>query len=130
VTRREGGGAFFFLLVLGTLQQRGVVKVADDHHTRGWLILSSNPAGTSPVATQLRIARDGQVVRTFTTEQVFWSWGFEAGSRRVAFHTGPSHGERSSHCELHDIVTGKLLDSWDGDLQSAARPRWTGVLDH
>ena len=121
---------FLFLVALGAMQQRGPVNVADDGHTRGWLILSSNPAGTSPIATQLRISRDGRVVRTFTTEQVFWSWGFEPGSKRVAFHTGPTHGEPASHCELHDIATGKLIDSWDGDLQSAARPKWSKILHH
>jgi hypothetical protein len=123
-------GLSVFLLTLGALQQRGKVKVADDGHTRGWLILSPNPAGTSPMATQLRIARDRRIVRTFATEQVFWSWGFESGSKRVAFHTGPTHGEPVSHCELHDIATGKLVESWDGDLQSATRPKWTKVLDH
>ena len=123
-------GAFFFLLMLGVFQQRGAARVADDRHTRGWLILSADPAGTSPIATQLRISRDGRVVRTFATEQVFWSWGFEPGSKRVAFHTGPTHGERVSHCELHDIATGKLVESWDGDLESNSRPRWTKVLDH
>ena len=123
-------GAFLFLLALGAFQQRGPVKVADDRHTRGWVILSANPAGTSPIATQLRMVRDGRVVRIFTTEQVFWSWGFEPGSKRVAFHTGPAHGEPTSHCELHDIATGTLVASWDGDLQSSARPGWTKVLDH
>ena len=123
-------GAFLFLLALGARQQRGAVEVADDRHTRGWLILSPNPAGTSPIATQLRISRDGRVIRTFTTEQVFWSWAFEPGSKRVAFHTGPTHGEPASHCELHDIATGKLIESWDGDLQSVARPTWTKVLHH
>lgn len=124
------GLALGLLVTLGALQERGVVKVADDRHTRGWLILSPNPAGTSPVATQLRITRDGRAVRTFTTEQVFWSWGFEPGSKRLAFHTGPVHGEAFSHCELHDIATGKLIESWDGDLQSPTRPTWTRVLDH
>ena len=126
----KSDGVFLFLLALGALQQRGPVKVANDRHTRGWLVLSPDPASTSPIATQLRIEHDGRVVRTFKTEQVFWSWGFEPGSKRVAFHTGPTHGEPASHCELHDIATGKLVASWDGDLQSSAKPGWTKVLDH
>lgn len=109
---------------------RGPIKSADDHRTRGWLVPSADPDGSAPIATRLRIERDGKLVRVFTVQQVFWSWGFEPGSKRIAFHTGPTHGERSSHCELHDLATGKLVATWDGELDDPKRPAWTRVLDH
>jgi hypothetical protein len=31
---------------------------------------------------------------------------------------------------LRDVKTGRLLASWDGDLENATRPEWTKKLDH
>jgi hypothetical protein len=31
---------------------------------------------------------------------------------------------------LHDVQTGRLLASWDGDLDNPDRPAWTKRLDH
>jgi hypothetical protein len=106
------------------------VKVAEDQQTAGWLILYKDPDGSSPFAGKLVVWRDGRILRSFAAEQVFWSWSFEHGGEQVAYHVGPTHGETASHCELHDLRTGRRLASWDGDLESSARPAWTKKLDH
>ena len=132
-------------IVLGTKEavirpkpdQAGIdqVKIADDHRTAGWLILFPDPNNSpiyrsSDIPQSLVIWRNGKIVRTFEPEQTFWSWSFVDGGDRVAYHSGPLHGERSSHCELREVSTGRLLASWDGDLDQADRPGWTKSLDH
>ena len=106
------------------------IKTAEDRQTLGWLVLYEDPDGGSPLAGKLVVWRDGRVLRKLGTEQVFWSWAFEHGADEVAYHVGPTHGETTSHCELHEVRTGRLLASWDGDLDSAAKPAWTKHLDH
>jgi hypothetical protein len=106
------------------------VKIGDDKQTAGWLVLYKDPDGGSPIAQKLLIWRDGRIVQRFQTDQTFWSWSFEQGTEQVAFHTGPTHGESTSHSELHDLRTGTRLSSWDGDLEDPNRPVWTRKLDH
>jgi hypothetical protein len=106
------------------------IKIAADKLTAGWLVLYRNPDAGSPVAAKIVVWRNGKIIRSFPTEQTFWSWSFEHGGEQVAYHTGPAHGDTTSHCELHDVQAGRLLATWDGDLQSAARPAWTKNLDH
>ena len=106
------------------------VQVTEDARTAGWLVLFENPDGGSPVAGVLLVWRDGKVARRFGTGQTFWSWGFFSHDAEVAFHTGPMHGETESHCELRSVASGRLIASWDGDLDNANRPEWTKVLDH
>ena len=67
----------------------------------------------------------------FEDGPVLWSWSFVAGSAQVAYHTGPLHGEETSHCELHAVESGRLISMWEGDLDSdAKRPAWAKGLDH
>lgn len=106
------------------------IKVADDDRTAGWFVLFKDPDGGSPVAGKLVVWRDGRIIRSFTAEQIFWSWSFDHGAEQAAYHVGPTHGETASHCELHDLRTGRLLESWDGDLDSSHRPAWAKKLDH
>ena len=110
------------------------VAVADDKQTAGWLVLyqerdDHGPIG-SPFAGKLVVWRDGRIIRTFEADPTFWSWAFEQNGSQVAYHVGPTHGETVSHCELHDVITGRLLASWDGDLDDPTRPSWTKRLDH
>jgi hypothetical protein len=67
---------------------------------------------------------------TLGTDQAFYSWAFYSDGQQVAFHTGPMHFEQISHCELHDIKSGRRLAEWDGDLQSSDRPNWVSGLQH
>ena len=106
------------------------IKVAEDDRTAGWFVLFKDPDGGSPVAGKLVVWRDGRIIRSFTADQIFWSWSFDHGAEQAAYHVGPAHGETASHCELHDLRTGRLLESWDGDLDSSHRPAWTKNLDH
>ena len=74
--------------------------------------------------------RSGRIIQRFQADQTFWSWVFYNNVAQVAYHVGPTHGEDTSHCELHDIEGGRRLASWDGDLDDANRPPWTRGLDH
>lgn len=110
------------------------IKIAADRRSVGWLEQYPGPLSDSPVAAKLAIWRDGKIIRTFPTDQSYWSWAFVPGGGgqglRVAFHTGPLHGERASHCELRDAITGRVIADWDGDLEDAARPSWVKRLSH
>ena len=112
--------------------QEGIdaIKVADNRQIAGWLVLYRDPDGGSPFAGKLILWRSGRIIRTFHTDQTFWSWAFERGAEQVAYHVGPRHGETASHCELHDVRTGRLVESWDGDLTDPGKPTWTRKLDH
>jgi hypothetical protein len=100
-----------------------------DEKTVGWLILYKVGGVSYPVPGMLVIWRDGKIVRGFSPAGSFYSWTFYHDAEQVAYHTGPLHSERRSHCELRDIATGRLFSSWDGDLESDDRPEWAGFLD-
>ena len=105
-------------------------QVAPDG-TAGWLVEYQVEGVESAVAATLTLWRGGRTIRRFPTQQSFWSWSFYAEGKQVAFHTGPLHGEPKSHCELHDVASGRLIAQWDGDLGSPGnRPAWTSGLSH
>jgi hypothetical protein len=105
-------------------------QTASDHSTVGWLVEYSIDGLNYPISGTLVAWRDGQVRRRFGTAQAFYSWAFYSRGTQVAFHTGPTHGEQTSHCELHDIKTGRAVAKWDGDLQSSNKPDWVAGLSH
>lgn len=117
--------------VSGEPDQVGIdaVQISKDGQTAGWLALYSDPDSSTPFAGTLVLWRSGRVVRRFEADQTFWSWDLYANATQVAYHVGPTHGE-APHCELHDIESGRLLASWDGDLDDAKRPQWTRGLEH
>ncbi len=119
-------------IVVGEPEQIGIdsIQIAEDGQTAGWLVLYENPDGGSPVAGTLILWRGGKTIRRIQVSQTFWSWGFYERGEQVAYHVGPMHGEVLSHCELHDLARGRLVASWDGDLENTNRPPWTKVLDH
>jgi hypothetical protein len=106
------------------------MQIAGDGQTAGWLVLYTYPEGDSAFAGSLVLWRAGKVIRRFQSDQTFWSWAFYAHAEQVAYHVGPTHSETNSHCELHDIGSGHLVASWDGDLDDPKRPPWTKGLDH
>jgi hypothetical protein len=106
------------------------IKVVDDKQIAGWLLLYNDPNAGPPIAGKLVVWRGGRIQRSFLADQVFWSWSFEHNAEQIAYHVGPSHGETASHCELHELRTGRLLSSWDGDLENPNRPTWTKQLNH
>jgi hypothetical protein len=117
--------------VAGETEQVGIdsVKIAKDGQTAGWLVLYTDPDSSTPFAGTLVLWRNGRIAQSFEAEQTFWSWSFYANTTQVAYHVGPTHGE-APHCELHEIESGRLLASWDGDLDNAKRPAWTKGLEH
>lgn len=120
-------------IVVAEKNQIGIdsIQTAEDGKTVGWLVLYKDSGGSSPVRGTLVVWRGGKVVRRFQTDQTFWSWAFDdAHAKRVAYHVGAMHGEPTARCELHDVKNGRLVLSWQGDLQDAKRPPWTEGLTH
>jgi hypothetical protein len=106
------------------------IKITDDHQTLGWLVVYPNPDSDrswEKLYGKLVLWRDGKVMRRFSTEQVFWSWGFWQGGKQVAFHTGPLHG--SGRFELHDVETGRLVAAID-ENDTGTLPDWAHSLDN
>jgi hypothetical protein len=99
--------------------------------TVGWLAEYRVEAVADPIAGTLIIWRAGKIIRRFPTGQSFYSWTFYADGKQAAYHVGPLHGELKSHCELHDVRSGRLIAVWDGDLETGNnRPAWTKELTH
>lgn len=116
-------------------KERGQVGIGDaqiaSDGTVGWLAEFGVEGVSYPIAGTLIIWRGGKIIRRFQTDQSFYSWTFYAQGRQVAYHIGPLHGELKSHCELHDVASGRLIAMWDGDLESgSSRPAWTQGLTH
>lgn len=115
-------------------KERGQVGITDARiapdGTVGWLVEYSEEGVGYPVAEELVLWRAGKLLRRFPN-QPFYSWTFYAQGKQVAFHVGPVHGEQKSHCELHAVTSGRLIEQWDGDLDSEFnRPAWTQGLKH
>ena len=99
--------------------------------TVGWLAEYRVEAVSEPIAATLIVWRAGKMIQRFSTQQSFYSWTFYAEGKQVAYHVGPLHGELKSHCELHDTRSGRLIATWDGDLEPGNnRPAWTKGLSH
>jgi len=116
-------------------KERGQVGIRDaqiaSNGTVGWLADFSVEGVSYPIAGTLVLWRGGKIIRRFQTEQSFYGWTFYAQGKQVAYHIGPLHGELKSHCELHDVASGRLIAVWDGDLESGSgRPAWTQGLTH
>lgn len=107
-------------------------KIAGDRITAGWLL--EERAGTSyTVPTALAIYRSGKVLRTLAPSDwpIIVAWAFFAGGKQVGLSSTALHGaesERRSY-ELHDVQTGRLLESWDDhDQHSGKPPAWVEDL--
>jgi len=116
-------------------KERGQVGISDVQMASdgavGWFAEYKVDAVSYPIAGTLVIWRAGKIVRRFQTEQTFYSWAFYDQGRQAVYHTGPLHGEQKSHCELHDVASGRKIAVWDGDLDSGKRrPAWTEGLNH
>jgi hypothetical protein len=116
-------------------RERGQVSITDaliaPDGSVGWLAEFSVDGIGYPAAQELILWRAEKIVRRFSDDQSFYSWTFYAQGKQVAYHVGPLHGESKSHCELHDVASGRLITQWDGDLDSRDnRPAWTLGLSH
>ena len=101
--------------------------VAEDKQTVGWLVEYPNCCTSYPIALTLVIYRSGNVIRRFNDGMLIANWRFVKGGKNVAFYTDTVHGGLAPHYELRNVLTGALLDKWDGDL-SATSPGWAKQL--
>jgi hypothetical protein len=102
----------------------GKVAISQDRQLVGWFAYYPNPfpSAQSTVPQTLVIFHDGQVLRRFTTQQIFWDWTFLKGGTQVAYCDGPPTGG-ADQCLLRSVDTGKILEKWDPRPEGAP-PRW------
>ena len=107
-------------------------RISDSHRTVAWLANYADPSapdGSSDrIAGRLVLYRAGHVLRSFDTDQIFWSWQFEHDDREIAFCTGPTHGGATG-CELHRSDSGHLQAKWDTH-SAGDPPLWVHGLDY
>lgn len=104
--------------------------ISADHQTVGWLADYPDPTYenyvASPIAGALVLYRNGRILQKFFTGQIFWDWQFQEGGKRVAYSTGPTHGE-ASECVLRDVVSGRVIDRWAA-TPGGKPPSWAEAL--
>jgi hypothetical protein len=106
-------------------------RVAPDHATVGWLALYPGCCQSYPIPLELKVFRDGRVIRSLTgADMPIWHWRFVDHGRFVAFVQRPTHGAAPDHYELRDIASGRLLAEFDHDEgDNAPLPKWArGVM--
>lgn len=105
-------------------------SISPDHKTIGWLADFPDPGAslnkTSPIAGLLVLYRNGRLLHTFTTDQVFWDWRFVAFGGKIAYSTGPMHGG-ASECVLRDVTSGAIVARWKVD-SGTLEPAWAKSL--
>lgn len=95
----------------------GSPQISPDRRTVGWLVMYPypRPGNTGyvpdPIPEALLLYRNGHVLRTFKTDQIFYDWQFWRGGSEVAYSTGPTHGG-AAEVLLCDITSGKVLARW------------------
>lgn len=103
------------------------VAIADDKHTVGWLADYENCCTSYAIPLKLVVWRNGKVVQRLGTGQMIYDWRFWEGAKQAAFCSGTVHGDSGGHCELHDVASGKTLETIDGHLDDDS-PKWAGGL--
>lgn len=109
------------------------VELAEDRQTLGWMINVEDDTSYS-IPLSVVVFRHKQVLHTFNTGQMVWSWMFLDGGKQVAVVFGPTHGPEVGNYQLYDAKTGKLLAevSGDEDTQSLKpdAPDWAKQLQN
>ena len=110
----------------------GQPAISNDHRTLGWLANYDNPTtppgSADPIAGRLVLYRAGRVLRTYRTDQLFWSWQFAQNGKDVAFCTGPAHGGAET-CELFRIGSGYRMAKWSAHA-AGEPPPWVKGLSY
>lgn len=107
----------------------GEPLISPDHQTVGWLVEYPNTTGTyvgSPLAGAVVLYRNGHTLHTLFAGQVIWDWQFQAGGKRVAYSTGPTHGG-ATECVLRDAASGRVLARWPVAPEGNP-PAWASTL--
>ena len=106
--------------------------ISGDDRTVAWLANYADPSApqdsSARIAGRLVLYRAGHVLRSFRTDQTFWSWHFVHQDRDIAFCTGPTHGG-ASQCELHRLGSGHLQATWDTH-SAGDPPLWVQGLEY
>jgi hypothetical protein len=103
------------------------LRIADDKKTVGWLAEYENCCTSYPIPLKLVIYRDGKVRQRLGDGLMIYDWRFCEGGKQAAFCSGTVHGDSGGHCELHDAISGRTLDTLDGHLDEDS-PNWAKGL--
>ncbi len=103
------------------------LRIGDDKKTVGWLADYENYGTSYPISLKLVIYRDGQVRQRLGDGMAIYDWRFWEGGKQAAFCSGTVHGDSGGHCELHDAITGRTLDTRDGHSDEHS-PGWARGL--
>lgn len=101
--------------------------IAEDRLTAGWLVEYDNCCTSYPIPLTLVLYRPGRPLRRLGNGMMIGDWHFEAGGKQVAFSTNTVHGDLAPHYELRDTQTGRLIDKWNGPVNSKS-PQWATRL--
>ena len=112
--------------------------VSSEHGAAGALAEFANSGTTYDIALELVVYADGALRRFNGTSQPIYRWHFTADGKRVAFAQGPLHFSCSTHYELRDVRSKRLIDSADiaepcgQDLhpKPVAIPKWVTELNN
>ena len=104
------------------------LAISPDRQAVGWLVEAPNCCTSYPIPLTLMLLRPGaKAMRLGANGLAIWGWAFRAGGAQVAFYTGPVHGDYIPNYQLHDVRTGRLIDTWIGREQRQA-PEWARGL--
>ena len=91
----------------------------------GWLVDSDFCCTSYPISKHLVVYTSTKQLRTFEGDgRAIFKWKFASKGKQVAFYQDFLHGTSAQHYELRDVLTGHLIDKWDGELTGKV-PSWT-----
>ena len=102
------------------------VTIFPDHRTVGWFAEADVPGSTYLMSMALVLYRNGRIIHTFATGEVFWDWRIEDNGKQVAYSTGPTHGG-ATECALVQVASGKVIARWLVSSGTEA-PAWAEPL--
>ena len=101
--------------------------ISPDNLAAGWVVEYNGCCQSYPLPLKLVVYRPGAPLRRFQGYTAMWDWKFVDGHKQIAFYEDFPHGTPAQHYEWRDIISGRLLGEWRGDLTTAA-PKWTRGL--
>ncbi|HEX5235855.1 MAG TPA: hypothetical protein VFW25_11055 [Silvibacterium sp.] len=101
-------------------------QLSSDRQSAGWLLEEDNCCTSYPIPTGVFIYSHGKKWR-LGTGQMIYDWCFLDGGKELALSAGPVHNPEGQDLRRFDSSSGKLLQSWSGDLD-AERPGWAACL--
>lgn len=108
------------------------VELAQDQQTLGWTINVQNCCTSYSIPLSVVVFQHKQVLHTFDSGQMVWSWMFLEGGKRVAVVFGLTHGPEVGDYRLYDVKTGKLVSEVWGDAETQSlktdAPDWAKRL--